>query len=482
MILYIIGHLMIFGGCFLSVPFLVGMIYGESTAYSYLICSIVCLLAGLLITRYKPEDYTIYLKEGCIVTALSWILLSIVGAIPLYVSKEIPDFLDAFFEVVSGFTTTGASILDDVECLSKAALFWRSFTHWIGGMGVLVFLLAIIPISGGGSINIMKAESPGPSVGKFVPRLKETARILYIIYFCMTAIMFVMLLFGGIGVFESALLSLATAGTGGFGFLGDSVASFSPYVKWVITVFMILFGVNFNAYYLLIFRRSIKALKFEEGMLYAAIIITSITTITLSNLSLYGSIFDNLTDSSFQVASLISSTGFCTCDFDAWGNLSKTVLVFCMFVGACAGSTGGGLKISRVLIMLKSARKNIKTYVQPKLVQKIKIDDKTISDEMVNSVNAYFAIFTIIFVGSLLLISFEGLDFTTNFTAVLATINNIGPGLSKVGPACNFSVYGPFAKCVLIFDMLAGRLEFFPLLVLLQPNNLMELFRVNHKK
>ncbi len=457
-------------GVLFSIPCITALCYQEKEGFMYLGVGGFCIIIGLLMRRKKPKNDVFYLKEGCVTTSLSWIFLSFFGCIPFVLTGEIPFFINALFETVSGFTTTGASILSDVESLSHCSIMWRSFTHWIGGMGVLVFLLAIVPMSGGSHINLMRAESPGPSVGKLVPKVKQTAQILYLIYFALTFMLFILLLFGGMSVFEALNTSVATAGTGGFGIKNDSLISYSPYIQWVVTIFMLLFGVNFNAYYLIIFRQFSKAFKMEEVRYYFIIIGTSILIIFLNILHMFSSWADALRHSAFQVATIITTCGFSTCDFDLWPETSKTILVLLMFVGACAGSTGGGMKVSRFVIMFKTVMKELRGYIHPKSIQKINMDEKPIPHEVVRSVNVYLITFIVVFVSSVFLISFDGNDLTTNFTAIAATINNIGPGLSKVGPTCNFGFFSPLSKIVMIIDMLAGRLELFPLLILFHPS------------
>ena len=476
MIRYILGYVLKLEALLLMFPCIVAGIYGEKSGMAILFTALLCLIIGLAFSAKKPTNTTIYLKEGCITTALSWIILSIFGALPFVFSGEIPSFTDALFEVISGFTTTGASILSDVESLSHCMLFWRSFTHWIGGMGVLVFLLAIIPMSGGSHVNLMRAESPGPSVGKLVPKLKYTARILYIIYFGMTILEVVLLLAGKMSLFDSITTAFGTAGTGGFGIKNDSITSYSPYIQWVVTIFMLLFGVNFNAYYLLFFGSIKQALKVEEVKYYFIIVFASIAIIFINILQTCASAFDALTAAAFQVASIITTTGFSTVDFNTWPELSKNILILLMFCGACAGSTGGGIKVSRIIIVIKNLRKELHSYIHPKSVRKIKFEGKPVDHDVVRSINVYFTTFIVIFVTSVILVSLEGYDFTTNFTAVLATFNNIGPGLSLVGPTCNFGFFNPLTKYILMFDMLAGRLELFPLLILFHPSIWKELF------
>lgn len=456
-------------GVLFLIPCLTALIYLETEGFCYLAVALICILIGWIMRRKKPANNVFYLKEGCVTTALSWIFLSFFGCLPFVFTGEIPFLPDALFETISGFTTTGASILSDVEALSHCSIIWRSFTHWIGGMGVLVFLLAIIPMSGGSHINLMRAESPGPSVGKLVPKVKSTAQILYIIYFTMTAIEFIFLLLGRMPVFDAINTSFGTAGTGGFGIKNDSMASYSPYIKWVVTIFMILFGVNFNAYYLILFKQFKKAIKMEEVKCYFMIILASTLVIFINIVKTYTNVFKAFTDAAFQVGSIITTTGYSTTDFDLWPGTSKTILVMLMFVGACAGSTGGGIKVSRFLIMFKTVVKELRSYIHPKSIQKIKMDDKPVPHEVVRSVNVYGITFITIFTASIFLLSLDGKDLITNFTAVATTLNNIGPGLNLVGPTRNFDLFSPFAKFVLMFDMLAGRLELFPLLILFHP-------------
>ena len=456
-------------GALLLFPFIVGVLYMEQKSVWYLLVAVICIVLGVLGTRHKPKNAMFYFKEGCLATAASWIILSIFGSLPLILTGEYPSYVDALFEIVSGFTTTGATVLSDVECLCHATLFWRAFTHWIGGMGVLVFLLMIIPMSGGSNMNLMRAESPGPSVGKLVPHLKSTAQILYVIYFGMTVVQVIMLLLGGMSLFEAITTSFSVAGTGGFGIKNDSIASYSPYLQWVITIFMLLFGVNFNAYYLLLLRKWKNALKMEEVRYYFLIIAVAIGIIFCNILQMVGNAADALRQASFQVASIITTTGYSTVDFNLWPQSSRTIMVLLMFIGACAGSTGGGIKVSRIIILFKGMSKELQTMVQPRQIKKIKMDSRIIDHETVRSVNVYMVAYLMIFAISLVLISFDNHDLITSFTAVTATINNIGPGLDLVGPTSNFGLFTMQSKIVLIFDMLAGRLELFPMLLLFTP-------------
>ena len=476
MIRVILGHVLRIEAAFMLLPCLIALIYGEKEGYIYLIVAGACALTGVLMSVIKkPTDNALYLKEGCVATALSWIMLSLFGALPFCLTSEIPSYVDSLFETISGFTTTGASILNDVESLSYTSLFWRSFTHWIGGMGVLVFLLAIIPLSGGSNINLMRAESPGPSVGKLVPKIKSSARILYVIYFIMTIAEIGLLIIGGMKPFHAITLSMGTAGTGGFGVLNSSIASYSSYCQWVITVFMILFGVNFNAFYFILIGKVRKFFEVEEVRWYLGIIISAILMVSINVRGVYGSLSETVRNAAFQVASIITTTGYSTTDFNMWPMFSKVILVVLMFIGACAGSTGGGIKVSRIVIMLKTVKKELNNYSHPKSIKKIMFEKKAVEHEVLRAINVYLITFIIVFTLSLTLLSFENHDFSTTFTAVAATINNIGPGLNMVGPTGNFAFWSIPSKFVLMIDMLAGRLELFPLLILFSPKVLKEL-------
>ena len=469
MIRYILGHVLGILASLMLLPCLVAIFYHEAEGWYYLLVATVGALLALLMVSKKPEDTVLHLKEGCIATALSWILMSVYGCLPFYLSREIPSFTDALFETISGFTTTGSSILSDVEALSHCALFWRSFTHWIGGMGVLVFLLAVVPLSGGSNMNLMRAESPGPSVGKLVPRVRHTARILYLIYLGMTLLQVLFLIIGDLPLFEALTTTFGTAGTGGFSIKNSSMMNYTPYQQWVYTIFMALFGINFNAYYLLLFGKFKKAFAMEEVRWYFIIILCSTGFIFWQILDSYSSAFEALTHAAFQVSSIITTTGFCTADFDLWPAASKMVLVTLMFVGACAGSTGGGIKVSRCVIMVKTLFKEMGSYLHPNSIKKIKLDGKPVEHDVLRSINVFFITYMLLFCASVFLVSLEGQDMVTNFTAVAATFNNIGPGLEGVGPTRNFGSLSILSKYTLMFDMLAGRLEIFPLLLLFHP-------------
>ncbi len=470
MIRYILGHIVKLEGFFLYLPCVFAIIFQEQEGWVYLAIASVCVLLGSLMSWKKPENTVFYLKEGCIATSLSWMLLSFFGGLPFVFTGEIVSFTDAMFESMSGFTTTGASILSDVEALSHTSLFWRSFTHWIGGMGILVFMMAVVPMGGGSNMNLMRAESPGPSVGKLVPKMRHTARILYLIYLGMTIIQLVLLLVVGMPWFDAVCITSGTAGTGGFGILNSSVAGYSVAVQWIVTIFMILFAVNFNAYYLILFGQVKKAFKMEEIRAFLLIILAAVVVIAVDIFSMCANLFDALTKSAFQVASIISSTGYATTDFDQWPVLSKTILVIVMFVGACAGSTGGGIKVSRFVLQAKTIKNEVHSYIHPKSVRQITMDEKDVEPGIIRSVSVYMVTFCAIFVLSLLLISIDGKDMVTNFTSVAATMNNTGPGLAAVGPTQNFGHFSDFSKWVFIVDMLAGRLELFPLLILFYPS------------
>ncbi len=465
MIKYFLGWILVFETMFLLIPLVTAVIYGEQCFSAILLSMAVCLAAGGLLIWKKPKNTELYSREGFVIVSMSWIVLSLFGCLPFVFSGAIPSFTDALFETVSGFTTTGASILAEVEHLPKAMLIWRSFTHWVGGMGVLVFIMASIPLSGGQNIHIMKAESPGPSVSKLVPRVKTTALILYSIYFVLTLIEFVLLLFGDMSVFDALNTALSTAGTGGFGIKNDSMASYSPYIQIVVTVFMIMFGINFSSYYFILTGRIKEAFN-KEIRVYFGIIFFAIAIITFNLRDFYDTFGDTLRNVSFTVASIISTTGYSTVDFDLWPQLSKTIIVLLMLTGSCAGSTSGGIKITRIIILFKGLAKELEVMIHPKQLKKITMDSKPIEHEVVRSVNSYLVCYVLLFMASAAVISIDGHDLITNFTAVSAAINNVGPGLEAVGPSRNFGFFSTPSKLVLIFDMLAGRLELFPMLLL----------------
>lgn len=461
----LLGKLLMVTSALMVLPLIVSIIYKEECYTSFLLSMGISLAIGFPLTVFcKTEDRVIYAKEGFVIVALSWLSMSAIGALPFFLSGEIPNYVDAFFETVSGFTTTGASILTDVEAMSHGLLFWRSFTHWVGGMGVLVFVMAIIPASTDRSIHILRAEVPGPIVGKLVPKMRDTAIILYLIYIVLTVIEIVMLLIGGMPLFDSLIHAFGTAGTGGFGIKADSIASYSPYLQWVITVFMMIFGVNFNLYYLLLIKKTKSVFRSEELWTYIGIGIVSTAVIAFNIRDMYLTLGETIRFSSFQVATIITTTGFATTDFNLWPELSKTILLLLMFIGSCAGSTAGGLKISRVILLFKMIKREIKNLIHPRAVSVVRFEGKKIDDPVLKSLSAYFAIYIACFVAVFILISFDGFDIVTNFSASAACFNNIGPGLNAVGPAANYAGYSVFSKIVLSFAMLLGRLEIYPIL------------------
>ena len=470
-----VGRILQIEAVLMLLPLAVSIIYvgqdGAASIWAFLISIGISLALGLFLTYVLGKNNKLlFAREGFAIVALAWLAMSAVGALPFVISGYIPSFVDAFFETVSGFTTTGASILTDVEALSHGMLFWRSFTHWVGGMGVLVFIMAILPQDTGRNIHIMRAEMPGPIVGKLVPRLKDTARILYIIYIAITAIEVVFLLFGGMDIFESLVHSFGTAGTGGFGIKGDSLGGYNAYLQWVITIFMLIFGVNFNLYYLILIKQFKTAVKSTELWVYGAIVLISGAAITINILGMYDSVAEAVRHAFFQVATVITTTGYSSVDFNLWPGFSKAILVVLMFVGGCAGSTAGGIKVSRFIIALKTVFRDIKKMLHPRSVASVKLDGKKVDDSTINSVSTYFAFYFIILLVIFLLISLEPFSFEANFTATVACFNNIGPGLAEVGPMGSFAAYSAPAKVLLSFAMLLGRLEIFPLLLIFTPS------------
>ena len=466
----LLGYILLCEGGLMAFPAAVSVLYGEWDILGVFLFTIaLCLVIGGLLTRIKPRSKIFYMRESCVTAALTWIVISIMGAVPFVLSGAIPDPIGALFETVSGFTTTGASVLADVESLPMGILFWRSFTHWIGGMGILVFLLAVMPLTGGSHVNLMKAESPGPQVEKMVPSVQATAKILYTIYLGMTILQILFMLAGGCPLMDTLLITFGTAGTGGFGVRNDSMASYSVYIQVVVTVFMILFGVNFSAYFYLMRRKWRKAAAIEEVRWYLGVVFAAIALISWNIRDLFPNLLTAIQQAAFQVGSIITTTGFSSCDFDQWPSFAKSILVVLMFIGACAGSTGGGMKISRFMILAKSIRKEIAQTLHPNVVAPVRVDGKPLDQDTLRSTNVFMAAYFIIFGASVLLVSLDGQGLVTNFTAVAATFNNIGPGLEGVGPMANFGLYSGFSKLVLTVDMLAGRLELFPLLMLFVP-------------
>lgn len=471
-IIYILGWVLIVDAVAMQIGTITSLIYGEKEAWYFVLTGVVSAILGVLAIKVKkPKNMVLYQKAGFASTALSWILLSLVGCMPFWLSGEIPSFIDAFYETVSGITTTGATILNDVEALSKGMLMWRSFLHWLGGMGVIVFLLAIIPKLGGQqNIFLMKAESPGPIIGKAVPRMRNYATMLYGIYITLTALEFILLLFGGLNVFEAINTSFSTAGTGGFGIYNSNAAAFeSYYVQTVIAVFMLLFGINFSVYLCLIARKFKQSLKFEELWIYLGIVAVSTAIIAFNISSIYKP-YDAFHQSFFYVSSIISTTGFGLTDVNKWPELSKTVIIILTFIGASAGSTGGGFKISRIILLFKEVRKEFSLLVHPRNVKLVKMDGKAVNHDIMRTTSMYLVLYIGVFAISFLLVSIDNMDFTTSFTAVAANLNNTGPGLGAVGPVGNYADFSILSKIVFIFDMLAGRLEIYPLLLLFAPS------------
>ena len=469
-----IGWLLLFEGIFLAIPLITAIVYWEKEFFSVLGVMLACIGLGLLCVWKKPKKDTIYAKEGLVITALSWIVMSLFGCLPFFISGVIPSFTDALFETVSGFTTTGATILsgDQIESMPNCLLIWRSFTHWIGGMGVLVFIMAFLPLSGARNMNLMKAESPGPTVDKLVPKVKTTAKILYFIYIMLTLTQFIFVLFGGVSVFEALNIAFSVAGTGGFAIRGDSFASYSPYVQVVSTIFMLLFSVNFNAYYLL-GRGRFKDVLSAEVRVFFIIVFSAISLVVL-NLCVTGvgdyTLGETIRHSAFTVASIISTTGITTENFDLWPAFSKTIIVTIMWIGACAGSTGGGIKVSRVMVLFKNASSQVRRIIHPNQIQTVSIDKKAVDGETIRTANAFIVVYLLIYFLSTLAVAIDSPSFEVAFTSVAATMNNVGPGLGAIGPAGNFAFYSNLSKYVFIFDMLAGRLEIFPIVVLFLPS------------
>ncbi len=465
-----LGKILLVEAALLVFPAIGAIVYGENTLLSFALTIALLTVSVLLCFRKKAKKTNIYAKEGYVIVALSWILMSFFGAMPFFFSGHIPNFVDAFFETVSGFTTTGSTILTDVEALPKSLLFWRSFTHWIGGMGILVFVIAIMPKTESSSMHVMRAEVPGPTVGKLVSKLRASARILYGIYCVLTLVEIVLLFIGGMPLFDCIVNAFATAGTGGFGILSNSIEGYnSLYAEMVIAVFMLIFGVNFNLYYMILIKQGKQALKSEELRYYLGIVAASVIIIAVSLINTKHGIADSFRYSFFQVASIITTTGFSTTNFETWPMIAKFVLVFLMVIGACAGSTGGGIKVSRLIILIKSGLRDIKKAINPRSIETVKVDKHTVEESVVKSVSVFFATYILIAAASMFVVAIDGRDFTTTSTAVISCIGNIGPGLGAVGPYGNFADFSVLSKLVLCFDMLAGRLELIPMLMLFSP-------------
>ena len=472
MIAYLLGNILHIEGVLLSVPVAVAFFYREEySATSFIASAVVCLIAGAVLQSREPEDKRIYGREGFVVAALSWIVMSFFGAIPYYLTDSIPGFINCYFETVSGFTTTGATMLTEIEHLDNAILFWRCFTHWIGGMGILVFMLAVMPLSDDRTMHLMKAEAPGPLVSKLVPRVKSTAKLLYIIYVILTVLEIILLYAGGMSFFDSVIHGISTAGTGGFSNKNASIAAYnSRYFEYIITIFMLLFSVNFNLYYLMVMRDFKNVWRNEELRTFLFIVVIATAMITFNIYDYYPTLEAAFRHSIFQVAAIMSTTGFVTANFDLWPEFSKTILFCLLFLGACAGSTAGGIKISRFIILIKMVVREIRHIVHPRSVNLIKLDGYKIDSEVTRSVASFIILYIFILLGSFIVISLNGFDFATNMTAVTTCLNNIGPGLNLVGPTGNYAFFSPLSKIVLTLNMLFGRLELFPMVILLSPS------------
>ncbi len=463
------GYILLFIAGAMLLPLIVAAVYKEQSGLAFLPAIALCLAIAAPLISLKTKSKSVYSREGLVTVAFAWVFISIISGLPFFISKEIPNFIDCIFETASGFTTTGATILTDVEVLSRCMLFWRSFTHWIGGMGVLMFVMMIAPLAGGNNMQLIRAESAGPKIEKIAPKANVTAMTLYGIYIGLTVLQTVLMLLGDMPFFDAVTIAFGTAGTGGFGIKNTSVAEYSTYIQVIITVFLFLFSVNFNIYFLLIARKIKPVFKNEELRTFVLIVVSAILVITLNNFSLFESIGEALQHSSFAVLSIISTAGFSTVDFNLWPELSKTILVLLMFIGACAGSTGGGIKVTRILIMFKNLKREFAVLIHPRSVKTIRVNDKRVDEETTARVGAYLVCYLLIFAVSMLIISIDNFDFETNFTAIAATLNNIGPGLSAVGPAGNFAGFSALSKIVFTINMICGRLELFPFMILLLP-------------
>ena len=468
MVLKVLGNVLLYEALLLLVPFGIALAYGDGDSFAFLITILLMMPISILLRRIEVKEKDIYAKEGFLTVGLTWIVISIFGAIPFVINGAIPSFIDAFFETVSGFTTTGATLLTEIQSLPRGILFWRSFTHWIGGMGFLIFILALVPSLGSNTIYLLKAESPGPNPGKIVPKIRETAKILYIIYLALTIIQTILLMISGLSIYDAVIHALGTAGTGGFSNMNASVAAFgSPAVEWIITVFMVLFGINFALYFQII-KGNIKGFfKSEELKYYILMVLVSIIFITINIMELNnGNLNDSIRQSSFQVASIITTTGYATVDFNLWPTLSKIIIIMLMIAGAMAGSTGGGVKTIRIVIMLKAIRRGIDKILHPKRVQSVKVDGKVVDEETISGVFLFIGAYIVISLIAMFIVAFDGFDLITTSTSVLTAIGNVGPGLEMVGPVGNFSAFSPLSKIVLSFCMLAGRLEIYPMLIM----------------
>ncbi len=481
-IIYVIGAVLRVEGALMLLPGAVGLIYGEREAWSFFAVGAAAFLAGAVMCLGRGKRGELFAKEGFVSVALSWLFISLFGCMPFVINRDIPRFIDAFFETVSGFTTTGSSILRDVEALSHASLFWRSFTHWIGGMGVLVFLLMLLPSVGGAGLHLLRAESPGPQVGKAVPKLRQNAFVLYLIYTAMTVAEIIILCCGKMPLFDAVTAAFGTAGTGGFAVRNTSIASYSPFCQYTITIFMILFGMNFNAFYFILMRRLRQAARIEELRWYLGVIAAAVLAIFINTRHIFATAEQAFRSAFFHVGSIITTTGFVIRDYNDYPQFSKVILLLLMFIGACAGSTGGGIKVSRVVVMVKSAFAELLRVVHPRIVKKVRLDGKAIENETLRSINTFLISYIAIFIVSLLIVSVDDFGMMTNFSAVAATINNIGPGFDLVGPAGNYASFSDLSKLTFCFDMLAGRLEVIPMLVLLNPVTWSRTFRLRRRR
>lgn len=468
----IIGHVIKYELLLMIIPLIVALYYNQGDAISFVSSILIMIPISIILCKIKPKNETIYAKEGFFIVGISWVIVSMFGALPFVLSGTIPSFIDAFFETSSGFTTTGASILTEIQSLPKGILFWRSFTHWIGGMGVLIFILALMPTLGSNTIHLLKAESPGPSPGKIVPRIKKTAKILYIIYFVLTIIETILLKIAGMSLYDSIIHAMGTAGTGGFSNMNSSVAAYDSWqIDAIITVFMLIFGVNFTLYYQIYIGNIKEALKSEELKYYIGIVLVSIILIAINIMPINsGSFVESFRQSSFQVASVVTTTGYATADFNLWPTLSKIILFLLMLMGASAGSTGGGIKTIRFVVIFKAIKREISKILHPRMVKTVKIDGKSVEEETIKSIYLFIILYAIIALGATLIVALDGFDMVTTSSSVIATLSNIGPGFELVGPTGNFSMFSPLSKIVLSFCMLAGRLEIFPMIILFSPS------------
>ncbi len=469
---FVLGKIFMIVGILIALPVAVAIYYSEAQIVPFIVPSAIMLVLGLILTVKKPQKMQIYTREGLVICGIAWIIMSAFGALPLFISGSIPNYIDAFFEACSGFSTTGATVLTEIESLPKSILFWRSFMHWIGGMGILSFMIAILPKGEGHSMYVMKAEVPGPKAGKVVSKIQNSARILYLIYVFLTVVeAFVLFAFAKIRFYDAVTTALSTAGTGGFSVLNNSILGYSSAkVEWIIIVFMFLFGTNFNLYYLMLVRKFKLVLRDEEFWIYLLMNIGAIALITVNIMPIYGNLGDSVRNAAFNVNAIMSTTGFCTVDYETWNTFSRCILLGLMFVGGCVGSTGGGIKVTRIALYFKQTLAQIRKTLRPRSVTKIRMNKNVVDEQIVNGVNTYLVAFSVILIASTLLISINGFDFSTTLSSVISCLNNVGPGFERVGPTGNYSDFSILSKLVFCFDMLAGRLELFPILILFNPN------------